>query len=81
VNRLARAVVVSPTPLGIDAPGVREDRLGAAGSPGVRYRTSGLRLLARSGGKVLLVHDGWSPQTGTVIVLPDSDDLSWEFSR
>jgi hypothetical protein len=81
VNRLARAVVLSPTPLGINAPGVREERIGKAGSPDVRYRTSGLRLLARSGGKVLLVHDGWSPQTGTVIVLPDADDLSWEFSR
>jgi hypothetical protein len=81
VNRLARTVVLSPTPLGISAPGVREERIGAPGSPDVRYRTSGLRLLARSGGKVLLVHDGWSPQTGTVIVLPDAGDLDWEFSR
>ena len=40
-----------------------------------------LRLLARSGDKVLLVHDGWSPRTGTVIVLSDSDELAWEFSR
>jgi hypothetical protein len=81
VDRLPRAVVVSPTPLGIDAPGVREERLGVTGSPDVRYRTTGLRLLARSGGKVLLVHDGWSPRTGTVIVLSDSDELAWEFSR
>jgi hypothetical protein len=47
----------------------------------VRYRTTGLRLLARSGGKVILVHDGWSPRSGTVIVLADRDDLSWQFSR
>jgi hypothetical protein len=81
VNRLTRTVVLSPTPLGINAPGVREERLGAPGRPEVRYRTTGMRLLARSGGKVLLVHDGWSPRTGTVIVLPDSDELTWEFSR
>jgi hypothetical protein len=81
VDRLARTVVLSPRPLGIDAPGVREERLGAADSPDVRYRTTGLRLLARSGGKVLLVHDGWSPATGTVIVLPDSEELGWQFSR
>jgi len=81
VERLPRTVVLSRTPLGIQAPGVREERIGAPGSPEVRYRTTGLRLLARSGGKVLLVHDGWSPRTGTVIVLSDGDQLSWEFSR
>lgn len=81
VDRLARAAVISPVPLGIEAPGVREQRIGPADSPAVRYRTTGLRLLARSGGKVLLVHEGWTPQTGTVIVLPDSDELGWQFSR
>ena len=81
VERLPRTVVLSRTPLGIQAPGVREERIGAAGSPEVRYRTTGLRLLARSGGKVLLGHDGWSPRTGTVIVLSDDDQLGWEFSR
>jgi hypothetical protein len=81
VNQLPRTVVLSRTPLGIQAPGVREERIGAPGSPEVRYRTTGLRLLARSGGKVLLVHDGWSPRTGTVIVLSDDDQLGWEFSR
>jgi hypothetical protein len=81
VDRLHRAVVISPTPLGIMAPGVTEERIGAAESAEVRYRTTGLRLLARSGGKVLLVHDRWAPGNGTVIVLPDSDQLSWQFSR
>jgi hypothetical protein len=47
----------------------------------VRYRTTGLRLLARSGGRMLLVHDGWNPRTGTVIVVPDSNELVWQFSR
>ena len=81
VGGLPRTVVLSRTPLGIQAPGVREERIGAAGSPEVRYRTTGLRLPARSGDKVLLVHDGWSPRTGTVIVLSDDDQLGWEFSR
>lgn len=81
VDGLAKTVVLSPTPLGIRAPGVWEERIGEPGSPEVRYRTTGLRLLARSGGKVLLVHDGWSLRSGTVIVLPDADDLGWEFSR
>jgi hypothetical protein len=81
VDRLARTVVISPAPLGIKAPGVKEERLGEPSSPGVRYRTTGLRLLARSGSKVLLIPDGWTPATGTVIVLADSDQLSWQFSR
>jgi hypothetical protein len=81
VDDLARTVVISPTPLGIHAPGVKEERLGEADSPSVRYRTTGLRLLARSGSKVLLVHDGWTPQTGTVVVLADSDELGWQFSQ
>jgi hypothetical protein len=83
VDQLSRAVVISDTPLGLHAPGVTEDRLAptGGGTSGARYRTSGLRLLARSGGKVLLVHDGWTPRTGTVIVIADSSDLTWEFSR
>lgn len=81
VGTLPRTVVISPAPLGIDAPGVRTDQVGAADSPEVRYRTTGLRLLARSGGKVLLVHDGWNPGTGTVVVIADREELSWEFSR
>jgi hypothetical protein len=81
VERLPRATVLSPSPLGITAPGVQEESIGTPGKPDAHYRTTGLRLLARSGGKVLLVPDGWSPQTGTVIVLPDADSLGWEFSR
>jgi hypothetical protein len=81
VEEMPRTVVLSPTPLGIEAPGVDEVRLGAVGSPEVRYRTTGLRLLARSGGKVLLVHGGWSPETGTIIVLADRDELGWQFSN
>jgi len=80
VDRLPRAVVTSATPLGLEAPGVEEVIVSGNGDAD-RYRTTGMRLLARSGGKVLLVHDGWTPGSGTVIVLADTDDLAWEFSR
>jgi hypothetical protein len=79
-----RATVFSATPLGIQAPGVHEQQLTvdpAAGKEAVRYRTTGLRFLVRSGGRMFLVHDGWTPQRGTVIVLPDNDQVRWQFSR
>lgn len=79
VGSLARAVVISPYPLGVDAPNVQEEILDDGATP--LYRTTGLRLLARSGGKVILVHDGWAPGVGTVVVLPDSEALTWQFSR
>ncbi len=81
VDSLARAVVISPYPLGIEAPGVEEEVLGVEGTSEALYRTTGLRLLARSGGKVILVHDGWAPGVGTVVVLADSEALTWQFSR
>jgi len=80
VDNLPHAVVTSATPLGLEAPGVVEAPVTPAGET-ERYRTTGMRLLARSGGKVLLVHDGWTPASGTVIVLADTDELAWEFSR
>ena len=79
-----RATAFSPTPLGIEAPGVREQRLLVSSVDGrdeVRYRTTGLRFLVRSGGRLFLVHDGWTPRRGTVIVLPDNDQVRWQFSR
>jgi hypothetical protein len=79
-----RATAFSATPLGIEAPGVREERLRVgpgAGNDDVRYRTTGLRFLVRSGGRLFLVHDGWTPRRGTVIVLPDNDQVRWQFSR
>lgn len=84
VDSLPRATAFSTAPLGIEAPGVREERVdGGSAATGVtaRYRTTGLRLLVRSGGRIFLLHDGWTPQQGTVIVLPDSDEVSWQFSR
>lgn len=79
VGQLPRATVTSPTPLDIAAPGVTEVEVEDHGV--TTYRTTGLRLLARSGSKILLVHDGWQPRSGVVVVLPDSDAYSWQFSR
>ncbi len=40
-----------------------------------------LRLLTRSGGRLFLLHDGWTPETGTVILLPDDGTIRWQFSN
>jgi hypothetical protein len=84
VHTLPRATAFTANPLGIQAPGVREVRLDAdpdAGKDTLRYRTTGLRFLTRSGGRMFLLHDGWTPQRGTVIVLPDNEQVRWQFSR
>jgi hypothetical protein len=84
VSTLPRATAFSATPLGIQAPGVREERLSAgpnAARDMLRYRTTGLRFLVRSGGRIFLLHDGWTPQRGTVVVLPDNEQVRWQFSR
>jgi hypothetical protein len=82
VPAMPRATAYSSVPLAIQAPGVVEETLGvAADPPAARYRTTGLRLLVRSGGRFFFVHDGWSPQSGTVIVIPDDGATRWQFSR
>lgn len=82
VSDLPRVWAYSPTPLGIEAPGVDQQEL-AAGSDDAapRYRTSGLRLLTRSDGRLFLLHDGWTPQTGTVVLLPDDGTIRWQFAN
>jgi len=84
VSRLPRVTAFSTTSLGIEAPGVREERIEAdpnTGNDAIRYRTTGLRFLASSGGRIFLLHDGWKPRGGTVIVLPDNEQVRWQFSR
>jgi hypothetical protein len=78
VHDLPRASVISPTPLGIRANGVREELVQASGA--TYFRTMGLRLLARSGGKVLLLPSNWTPSSG-IVVIADRADLVWQFSR
>ena len=84
VPRLPRVIAFSPTVLGIEAPGVREERIEAdpgSGNEADRYRTTGLRFLVSTGGRIFLLHDGWTVRGGTVIVLPDNEQVRWQFSR
>jgi hypothetical protein len=84
VGNLPRVTVTSPDPLGVQAPGVSEEAVTIAAPTGagtVRYRTTGLRLLVNSGGRVFLLNDGWRPGPGVVVVLPDNSQLRWQLSR
>jgi hypothetical protein len=84
VPRLPRVTAFSTNRLGIEAPGVHEERIAVSPDTGnnpVRYRTTGLRFLVSSGGRIFLLHDGWKPRGGTVIVLPDNEQVRWQFSR
>ncbi len=84
VPRLPRVTAFSAASLGIEAPGVHEERIAVSvgsGPDAVRYRTTGLRLLVTSGGRMFLLHDGWKAGSGTVIVLPDNEQVRWQFSR
>lgn len=84
VSSMPRATAFSADPLGIEAPGVREERVVVPASRGrnvVRYRTTGLRFLVRSGDRLFLLHDGWRIDGGVVVVLPDTDAIRWQFSR
>ncbi|WP_427890508.1 hypothetical protein ACQHIV_00430 [Kribbella sp. GL6] len=80
VSQLPRVTAISTTSLGVQGPGVTETPV-VQGGKVLYYRTTGLRLLAGSGGRMFLLHDGWTPRHGTVIVLPDSDQIRWQFSR
>ena len=84
LSQLPRVTAFSTTSLGIEAPGVREERIESGpdtGNDAIRYRTTGLRFLASSGGRIFLLHDGWKPRGGTVIVLPDNEQVRWQFSK
>ncbi|WP_158847749.1 hypothetical protein [Saccharothrix deserti] len=79
VTALPRATAISEHPLGIVAPGVKVERFEDGGK--TYYRTTGLRLLVQSGGHLFLLHDGWAPGGGTVVVLADDKAVRWQFSR
>ena len=76
LGELPYATAYSAVPLGIENEAVCEERLSNG-----QYRTTGLRLLAESGGRLFLLHDGWTPDAGTVVVLPDDGKIRWQFSR
>jgi hypothetical protein len=43
------------------------------------FRYDGLRLLLRSGDRLVMLYDGWNRQTGRVIMLPDTAALRLDF--
>ena len=45
------------------------------------YRTTGLRLLGESGGRLFLLNDGWSRRSGSIVVLEDDKSVRWQFAR
>ena len=79
VQYMPRAEVYSHKPLSIGSNAVREVKVGSGDT--ALYRYDGLRLLVLSGGRFFLLHDGWTPRDGTVIVLPDDNSVRIEFKR
>ncbi len=79
ISSLPKATAISEVPLGIDAPNVTTNEISVG--PKTLYRTSGLRLLGESGGRIFLLNDGWSRRSGSIIVLEDDKSVSWQFAR
>jgi hypothetical protein len=79
ISSLPEATAISEAPLGIDAPNVATSEI-AVGSKTL-YRTTGLRLLGESGGRLFLLNDGWSRRTGSIIVLEGDKSVHWQFAR
>jgi hypothetical protein len=75
--RMPDATVYSAQRLQLAGPGVREERLGGTDAA-YRFRTTGLKLLVRAGGKWFLLPACWTRETGAAILLPDRDDLRVE---
>lgn len=84
VHRMPQARVHSTRALSLTVPSVTEHLVETPGD-GVRgrplYRYEGLRLLSVSGGRYFFLHDGWTVQDGTVVVLPDDPSLWVEYTR
>jgi hypothetical protein len=74
----AQVVVYSPNRLHLTAPEVKEESLPGPNT-GYRYRYTGLRLLNYTGGRYVLVSDGWTPRYGVVVLLADRDPVRLEF--
>ncbi|MCO8275114.1 hypothetical protein M1L60_31495 [Actinoplanes sp. TRM 88003] len=77
-GQLAAVEIHSTKDLAIVVPNVSA-RSDPATAGAFRFHYSGLRLLQRSGDKYLLINDGWSPETGRVLLLRDSADIRLEF--
>jgi hypothetical protein len=74
----AQVVLYSPDRLHITAPEVEEESLPGPDT-GYRFRYTGLRFLNYTGGRYVLVSDGWTPRYGVVVLLADRDPVRLEF--
>jgi hypothetical protein len=77
---LVAVTVFSPQRL--DLSGAQEQSIGTSGASGsalYNYRYTGLRLMAHSGGHYFLVPSNWTPTSGALVVLADSDPVRLEF--
>lgn len=77
-GQLAAVELYSTKDLALAVPNVTTTTAGNTGAA-YRFHYSGLRLLQRSGDKYLLINDGWTRQTGRVVLLRDSDEIRLEF--
>jgi hypothetical protein len=86
-NRLAESFRASDlvavtvfSPQRLDLSGAQEQPIGAApGSALYNYRYTGLRLMAHYGGHYFLVPPSWTPSSGALVMLADSDPVRLEF--
>jgi hypothetical protein len=69
--------IFSTERLGLSGPGVDTEALAA--SERYRFRYTGLRILLRTGGRFLLVPEGWEPGAA-VFLIDDEPSLRFEFS-
>jgi hypothetical protein len=77
-GQLAAVELYSAKDLALAVPNVTATRVGQPDAA-YRFHYSGLRLLQRSGDKYLLINDGWTRETGRVLLLRDSADIRLEF--
>jgi hypothetical protein len=74
----SQVVVYSPKRLKITAPEVKEQSLPGSDTA-YRFRYTGLRFLNYTGGRYVLVSDGWTAHYGVVVLLADKDPIRLEF--
>ena len=72
-------IIYSTSRIKIDAGGIRETDLGPSYAP-YRYRYSGLKLLVRANGKLLLIPFNWSTSNAFTLVLPENNAIRVEFA-
>lgn len=84
VAGMPRAQVHSTRPLSLTVPSVTEHLVETPADSAPHrwlYRYEGLRLLSVDGGRYFFLHDGWTVDQGTVVVLPDDASLWVEYSH